>query len=124
MSSGVTFPLYVFEKDDWSMRLVEAPDRVLHHMEAIDIEGNEYLFWDANGRGVRVSIGHKNVIEIAYDDATDMSLAQAFSRHADALDVKVDITGPAAEVWARLKKAETKSRKQGLLSKLLDRRTT
>jgi len=52
VSSGVSFPLYVFEKDDWSMERVESPDRVLYQMEPIDIENDEYLFWDAKGRSV------------------------------------------------------------------------
>ena len=53
---GVQFPLFVFEKDDRSMSLIETPERVLYHLEAIDIENDEYLFWDASGAGVCVSL--------------------------------------------------------------------
>jgi hypothetical protein len=35
------FPLFVFEKDDRSMYLVESPERVLDQLEAIDIENDE-----------------------------------------------------------------------------------
>jgi hypothetical protein len=50
----VQFPLFVFEKDDRSMYLIESPERVFHHLEAIDIENGEYLFWDSTGAGVCV----------------------------------------------------------------------
>jgi len=38
MADSVSFPLFVFEKDDCSMFLVEGPDKVLYNMEPIDIE--------------------------------------------------------------------------------------
>lgn len=31
---------------------IEESSRILYHLEAIDIENEEYLFWDANGAGV------------------------------------------------------------------------
>lgn len=37
-TSSIPFPLYAFEKDDSSIRLIENMDRILYHMEAIDIE--------------------------------------------------------------------------------------
>jgi hypothetical protein len=37
MSVAVTYPLFVFEKDDKSMRLIEDQGRILFHLEAIDI---------------------------------------------------------------------------------------
>jgi hypothetical protein len=42
MNRSVSFPLFVFEKDDCSMFLVETPDKVLYHLEPIDIENDEY----------------------------------------------------------------------------------
>lgn len=33
------------------MLLIERPDRLLYHLEAIDIENDEYLFWDSTGAG-------------------------------------------------------------------------
>jgi hypothetical protein len=38
------------------MRLIENESRILSHLEAIDIEGDEYIFWDANGGGVSVAV--------------------------------------------------------------------
>jgi hypothetical protein len=55
MLSDTSFPLYVFEKDDWSMFLVEREEKLLYHIEPIDFENDEYLFWDAQGRGISVS---------------------------------------------------------------------
>ncbi len=52
----VTYPLFAFEKDDKSMRLIENESRLLSNFEAIDIENNEYVFWDANGGGLSVAV--------------------------------------------------------------------
>jgi hypothetical protein len=118
MDVSVSFPLFVFEKDDCSMRLVESPDKVLYHMEPSDIENDEYLCWDANGRAARISIAGQQVIGIAYGEA-EMPLAEAFMRHSEAFGLKVDTTGPVDEVWHRLKQAENRLlRSGGLLSKL------
>ncbi len=34
MDASVSFPLFVFEKDDCSMFVVETPDGILHHIGA------------------------------------------------------------------------------------------
>ena len=124
MDPSVSFPLFVFEKDDCSMFVVETPDRILYHMEAIDIENDEYLYWDANGRGVRISIASQQVTGIDNFGA-EMPLAEAFKRHADALGLHVDTTGPSDQVWHRLQEAEGRlPRRRGLLSKLFRRNKT
>jgi hypothetical protein len=56
MQVEVTYPLFAFEKDDHSMHLIEDSHRILYHFEAIDIENDEYVFWDANGGGVSISV--------------------------------------------------------------------
>jgi len=53
---SIAYPLFVFDKSDRAMRLIEEPERLFFHLEEIDIENDEYLFWDANGTGVRVRI--------------------------------------------------------------------
>jgi hypothetical protein len=53
---SVTYPLFVFEKDDKSIRLIENESRILYHLEAIDIENEEYVFWDSSGSGVLVTV--------------------------------------------------------------------
>ena len=124
MSSGVVFPLYAFAKDDFSMWLVENPDRVLYHMEPIDIANGEYLLWDASGRAVQLSLKGNKVIAIAYTDS-EMPLAEAFKQYSETHRLHVETTGPADEVWHRLKEAEARSpRKRGIFSRLFDRRHT
>jgi hypothetical protein len=121
MNRSVSFPLFVFEKDDCSMFLVEAPDRVLYHMEPIDIENGEYICWDTNGNAVRISVAGQRVTGIEYG-AAGMPLAEAFRRHADAFGLDVDTTGPPDEIRRRLKEAESRlPRKGGLLSRLFKR---
>ena len=44
------------------MYLIEKPERLLYHLEAVDIEDDEYVFWDATGAGACVSVAH-NVID-------------------------------------------------------------
>ena len=121
MDAGVSFPLFVFEKGDYSMFVVETPDRILYHMEPIDIENGEYLCWDANGRAVRISISGQRVTGICYGEL-EVPLAEAFRRYSDVHGFDVDTTGPFDQVWSRLK--ETESRlplNRGLLSRLFSR---
>ncbi len=121
MNTSVSFPLFVFEKDDYSMFVVETPDKVLYHMEPIDIENGEYLFWDANGRAVRISIAGQRVTEISYGEA-EIALAEAFRRYSEVYGLDMDTTGPIDDVWCRLKEANSRSpRSRGLLSRLFKR---
>lgn len=53
MDWGFEFPLYVC-LDDGEVIRIENSDRILYHIEAIDIENNEYQFWDAAGCPLRV----------------------------------------------------------------------
>ena len=100
------------------MFLVEAPDKVLFQMEPIDIENDEYLCWDANDQAVKISVSGNRVTRIEHG-GSEMSLSEALKRHSDAFGVSVDMTGPAHEVWHRLKEAEAKQpRKSGILSKV------
>jgi hypothetical protein len=121
MADSVPFPLFIFEKDDCSMFLIEAPNKVLHQMEAIDIENDEYLCWDANGQAVKISVSGNRVARIEHG-SSEMSLSEGLNRHSVAFGLDVDMTGPAQEVWHRFKEAEAKKpRKSGLLSKIFGR---
>lgn len=103
------------------MFLVEGPDKVLHYMEPIDIENGEYLCWDTKGKAVRICFTGNRTPTIDHDTA-EMSLSDAFKRHADALGLAVDTTGRADEVWRRLKEAEAQlPRKRSLLSRVFDK---
>ena len=107
MVNSDSFPLYVFEKDDWSMFLVESPDDVWCHIEPIDFENDEYLFWDAHGRGVCLTLQGGKLTRMATltsieESDNEISLNEAFVRYSQALGVTVDTTGTFAEVWFRL----------------------
>jgi hypothetical protein len=121
MDASVSFPLFVFERDDYSMFVVEAPDTVLYHMEPIDIENGKYLCWDANGRAVRISISGQWVTGICYCEP-EIPLAQAFRRYSEVYGLDVDTTGPFDQVWCRLKDPASRApRSRGLLSRLFRR---
>ena len=56
-----TFPLFV-QLDDGAVIQIQNRDKVLYDLEAIDIENDEYLFWDANGNGVKVLINSARIV--------------------------------------------------------------
>jgi hypothetical protein len=118
MDPSVSFPLFVFEKDDYSMFVVETPGEVLYHMEPIDIENGEYLCWDANGKAVRISISGQRVTGICQGEP-EISLAEAFKRYSEVYGLDVDTTGPFDQVWCRLKDPASRlPRSRGLVSRL------
>ncbi|MGC2465256.1 MAG: hypothetical protein WA517_08675, partial [Candidatus Acidiferrum sp.] len=59
---AVQYPLFVFEKDDCSMQIVEKPDELFLNLEEFDIQNDEYLFWDANGQGVCLRLSKRKVV--------------------------------------------------------------
>jgi len=78
------------------MWLVESPNRILYHMEPIDIENGEYLLWDANGRAVQISVQGNTVIGMAYADG-EISLEEAFKRYSETYGLNVDTKGSVEE---------------------------
>jgi hypothetical protein len=125
MDVDVPFPLFVFQKDDYSMFLIDTPDKLLHHMEPIDIKNGEYLFWDANGRAVHISIAGQRITGICYCEA-EISLGEALMRHSEVYGLGVDTVGPPHQVRAHLNGAEVRLKRSGsgLLSKLFKRGST
>ena len=83
------------------MFLIEGPDRVLYHVEPIDLENNEYLFWNADGCAVRLTLERAELTKIE-EAENEITLREAFARYSEALGAKVDTSGALAEVWARL----------------------
>jgi hypothetical protein len=106
---NVEFPLFVFEKDDRSMLLIEKPDRLLHHLETIDIENDEYVFWDSTGAGVCVSVTHDAIDQIT-PCVRSMSLSDAFQAYSQSLSLRVSLQGPPIEVWRRIQSQLPKRR--------------
>lgn len=118
LDARVSFPLFVLEKDDYSMFEVETPDKIVRHMKPIDIENDEYLCWDARGRAVQISISDQQVIGLAFRKA-EISLGEAFGRYSDVHGLDIDTTGPFEQVWCRLKQAEVPpSRNRGHFARL------
>jgi len=83
------------------MFLVESPDKVLYDIEPIDFENDEYLFWDAQGNGVRITLERGTLTSIENTE-NEITLQEAFSRYSQFLGTAVDTKGPFPEVWARL----------------------
>ena len=98
---NVAFPLFVFEKDDRTMLLIERPDRLLYHLETIDIENDEYLFWDSTGVGVSVSVTGDAIGQITRCTQS-MSLSDAFEAYVHSLSLGVSVDGPPIEAWRRI----------------------
>src|SRR6267142_919257 len=98
---NVEFPLFVFEKDDLSMLLIEGPDRLLYHLETVDIENDEYLFWDSTGAGVCVSVARDAIDQIELcDQAT--TLPQAFDAYARAYGLQMSLGQSPLDIWRSL----------------------
>jgi hypothetical protein len=97
----VRFPLFVFAKDDHSMYLIETPERVLYHLEAIDIENDEYLFWDASGAGVCVSVTREVIDSVGLYDPP-MTLPEAFEAYARAHELHMPSGQSPLATWESL----------------------
>lgn len=110
--AGVSFPLFVLKKNDYSMFEVETPERILSHMKPLDIENGEYLCWDARGRAARISISGQRVTGIALTKAV-ISLGDAFRLYSDVHGLDVDTTGPFELVWCRLRQEVRQSHRRG-----------
>ncbi len=102
MDNNVKFPIYVC-LDDGAVIRIESFQKILYHLEAIDIENDEYLFWDANGRGVKVLIENNAVNGIRYVD-NRLSLQQAIETYAKQLGVPIDTSGTLDDVWAKFRR--------------------
>ena len=92
------FPLFLFEKDDRSMYLIETRGSILYRADTIDIENNEYLFWDSTGAGVRITVTPSTVKRIELCDQA-MSLQEAFHRYAESYGLRLIPSGSPIEIW-------------------------
>jgi hypothetical protein len=109
---SVEYPIFVFEKDDRSMRLIESEERILSHLEAIDIENNEYVFWDANGRGVSISVSvgsFKSELKSVTSYSESLPIHDAFKLLAEGMGIQESLTdGAPIEVWRRIQERARK----------------
>jgi len=110
MDEKALFPLYVC-LDDGEVSRVEGFDRILYHLEAIDIENNEYMFWDASGQGLKVLIKKGKVIGFEKTE-NKVTLQQAFEEYARQLVQRratFDPIGTPEEIWAKVQAAKDSS---------------
>lgn len=101
------FPLYV-RLDDGQLIRIDSLEKVLYDLEPIDIENDEYLFWDAAGNGVRVMLTGKvgrfsnpKVAGLSHVD-NPISFQIAAQEWADQLGVRLEAAGSPEQVWDRL----------------------
>jgi len=107
MDYGVPFPLYVC-LDDGSIIQIESSDKILYHLEIIDIENDEYMFWDALGRDLRI-ITEKGRVSGFENTKNEITLHQALIDYATQLEqlgLVIDTSGTPEETWAILEKAK------------------
>src|SRR5258705_4727122 len=57
--TGLKFPIYVLERDDDSVFEFPTIVAIQQHLEAVDVENDEYAAWDAEGRCLKLSIGER-----------------------------------------------------------------
>jgi hypothetical protein len=103
---AITYPLFAFEKDDQSMRLIEDSSRILYWHEAIDIENGEYVFWDANGNGVTITVTVKAFTSKVNGIASSVPafpLREAFALYAKSLGISEPLAeGRPIDTWGQI----------------------
>jgi hypothetical protein len=118
MVMAVHYPLFVFEKDDCSMRIVGKPDELFLNLEEFDIQNDEYLFWDANGHGVCLRLNKRKVVAIENCEAVK-PLPEAFQAYCQSLGLTVECASEPIETWHRIQAAlKLRPRKKGLFGRL------
>lgn len=122
---SVTYPLFVFEKDDQSIRLIKGQSQILYHLEAIDIENQEYAFWDSNGNGVLVTVTPSGTLTQGKLEKValcqpDFPIQDAFKAYAMSLGLPETVAeGTPMDAWRRIQEELAgRPKKRGLVSRL------
>ncbi len=100
------------------MFLIETPDRLLYHFEWIDIENEEFIFWDSRGAGVRVTVKDGAIDQIRPCEQSK-SLSDAFEAYSHSLGLEISLQGSPVEVWTRIQ--SQLPRKKSLWTRLFSR---
>jgi hypothetical protein len=110
------------------MRQIEEESRILYYLEAIDIEGEEYVFWDANGAGVSVAVTPTTTFRTGKLKSVTASpptfpLGDALKLYGQSIGLPETMTeGQPIEVWNRIQEElGNRPKRRGFLSKLLSR---
>jgi len=107
MEYEALFPLYV-RLDDGALERIEGLDRILNHLEATDIENDEYMFWDAAGNGLKILIdkGKVSGFEKVGNKITLQQAFQGYAQQLAELGATIDVSGSPEESWREVQKAE------------------
>jgi hypothetical protein len=120
MDHSVVFPIYA-RLDDGQVIRIESFQKILYRVEAVDIENDEYQFWDANGRSLKILI-EKNAVSRFQNANNRLSFQQAAEMYTEQLGVPIDTSGTPDEVWAKVQKAEQSvPQRRGFLARLFGR---
>jgi hypothetical protein len=119
---AVTYPLFVFEKDDKSMLQIKDASTI-DVLEAVDILNGEYVFWDVDGNGVSITASVTRFtmqVGDAISCAALFPLRDAFALYAKKLGlINFNADGPPSEVWGRIQKAlVARPKRPGFLARL------
>src|SRR5271168_716692 len=100
------YPLFSFMKDDQSMQVIEDSKVILGRCDPVFVADGEYVFWDANGDGVCVSVSIswiKGTKVSVTSCAAAYPLRDAFRSYAKSQDLaEFDVEGTPLEVWQRI----------------------
>ena len=118
---SVEYPIFVLERDDHSMRLIEDESRILYHLEAIDIENGEYLFWDAKGSGVSIQMS-KGKMTVSGPEPAEFPLIDALVMFAKSKEIPSAgaIASPIGE-WNRIQFELSRRPRKGILARIFSR---
>ena len=119
---SVEYPIFAFEKDDRSMRLIESQERIFYYLEAIDIENEEYVFWDARGEGVHIAVSvgaFRSKLESISSGSEAIPFRRAFKLYAESFSLAgLNLEGSPLDIWRRIQ--EEMERRSG---RIVDRGT-
>jgi len=105
---SIRYPLFAFEKDDSSICRIEQEIDILAHLEAIAIENDEYVIWDANGAGVSIQVSvesFKSKLIGVTSCTPPFPIHDAFHLCAEARKVSGFVPeGTPQEMWERFPK--------------------
>lgn len=108
------------------MRVIREGGEILRQLEGIDIQNDEYVFWDANGAGVSIVVStgpFKTKLESVASCPPAFPIREAFTLYTKTLGI-IDpvVEGAPTDVWNTIQaEVERGPGKRGILSKLFRR---
>src|SRR5271166_5617502 len=121
---GVVYPLFVL-LDDRTMMTIKSAADILSYLEGIDIQNNEYRFWDSTEKAVRITVeltkayylfAHWKVVDVFYCEST-MTLRDALLTYVDRVNLpRTLVQGQPGRIMERIE--ESRPNKKNWLSQL------